>query len=367
MNEQLDVLSLFSGIGGIDLALEAVGMRVVAQCEIDKPCREVLASHWPDVPCLEDVRDVGSGIDLRPDVVAAGFPCQPVSQAGRRLAQEDSRWLWPEVARVVRELGPRYVFLENVRGLLRRGFHDVITDLAGLGFDVEWGVLRASDVGTPHRRERVFILAASPDSCGLGLARLAASDSENGELDEQPGREPDGRDLAPADSGSTGRRQDAGGAPGDEVASAGGGRERRSRHWRCSRGLQAAASSDAGSVARTQAGEREVGPGKDGEQTARGRAREAQPGAAGCAGDTFDWGVYADAVRRWQLIRGDIAPIPSDEQGRLMPEFVEWMMGYEIGWTFGSRTQRLKQLGNSVVPQCVLVPATYLAGVAHGE
>ena len=92
--------SLFSGIGGIDLGLERAGMRVAWQCERDEFCRGILRRHWPDVHCYRDVRDV-DGAAPRVDVIAAGFPCQPVSLAGKRAAQDDERWLWPEVARIV--------------------------------------------------------------------------------------------------------------------------------------------------------------------------------------------------------------------------------------------------------------------------
>jgi DNA (cytosine-5)-methyltransferase 1 len=93
------------------------------------------------------------------DVLAGGFPCQPVSHAGRRLAQDDERWLWPEVARLVRLLRPRAVLLENVPGLLTAGFGDVISDLAACGYDAEWDCIPAAAVGAPHRRDRIFVVA----------------------------------------------------------------------------------------------------------------------------------------------------------------------------------------------------------------
>jgi DNA (cytosine-5)-methyltransferase 1 len=159
----LNVLSLFSGIGGLELGLERAGMTVVGQVEIDPFCRRVLAEHWPEVPRHDDVRTCVEWwrSEPRPAVhlVAGGFPCQPASSAGLGLAQDDDRWLWPDMARVVRRLRPRYVLVENVAGLLDRGFGDVLGDLAGLGFDAEWGALSACAMGAPHPRERVLVVA----------------------------------------------------------------------------------------------------------------------------------------------------------------------------------------------------------------
>jgi DNA (cytosine-5)-methyltransferase 1 len=150
--------SLFSGIGGLDLGLERAGFDVIWQCENDPYCRQVLATHWPDVPCHEDARTL-SADTARPDLICGGFPCQPVSYAGSRLGAEDERWLWPAFARAIRLLRPRLALVENVSGLLSRGMGDVLGDLADLGYDTEWDRVAASDVGAPHRRQRVFIVA----------------------------------------------------------------------------------------------------------------------------------------------------------------------------------------------------------------
>lgn len=162
----LTVGSLFSGIGGLDLGLERAGMQIRWQVEIDGYCRRVLARHWPDVPRYSDIREL-SGHELEPvDVIAAGFPCQPVSLAGRRRGQEDARWLWTEVDRIVRVVRPRFVLLENVPGLLVRGLGDVLGGLAASGYDAEWDCLPAAAFGAPHLRDRVFIVAYCPESLG---------------------------------------------------------------------------------------------------------------------------------------------------------------------------------------------------------
>ena len=157
----LTVGSLFSGIGGLDLGLEWAGLGPVKwQVEIDPYAQAILARHWPDVPRHRDVRACGVG-NLSPvDVVCGGFPCQDVSVAGKGAGLAGARsGLWYEYARIVGELRPRYVVVENVSALAVRGLDSVLGCLAALGYDACWFPLRASDVGAPHRRERLFIVA----------------------------------------------------------------------------------------------------------------------------------------------------------------------------------------------------------------
>lgn len=150
--------SLFSGIGGLELGLERAGLgRVAWQCEVDPWCRAVLAKHWPDATRFEDVRALVDPPAV--EVLCGGFPCQPVSVAGRRLAQADDRWLWPEYARLIRVLRPRVIVAENVPGLATAGLGLVLGDLAALGYDAAWDVLSAAAVGAPHIRERLFVVA----------------------------------------------------------------------------------------------------------------------------------------------------------------------------------------------------------------
>lgn len=161
-------VSLFSGVGGLDLAAEWAGFTTLAFCERDSYCQQVLRKHWPDVPIFDDVREVTAdalreaGID-RVDLLSGGFPCQPFSFAGQRRGADDERHLWPEMCRIIREVRPRWVLAENVRGLLSidsgRTFGAILRDLASLGYRVGWCVYGARDVGAPHKRERVFIVA----------------------------------------------------------------------------------------------------------------------------------------------------------------------------------------------------------------
>ena len=151
--------SLFSGFGGLDLGLERAGMECRWQVEINEYCNRVLSARWSSVRRLRDVHDVSSGTLEAVDLICGGFPCQSVSNAGKRKAQADHRWLWPEYARVVAELRPRLVLLENVPGLLTLGGSDVAADLATLGYDAEWDIVPAEAVGAWHKRERWFCIA----------------------------------------------------------------------------------------------------------------------------------------------------------------------------------------------------------------
>jgi DNA (cytosine-5)-methyltransferase 1 len=162
----LNLLSLFAGIGGFELGLERSGaFKTVAQCEIDPFCRRVLAKHWPDVPRYEDVRTLtaarlaADGIAV--DAICGGFPCQDISYAGKGagIAEGTRSGLWYEYARLIGELRPRVVVVENVGALLSRGMDAVLGTLSSLGYDAEWENIPAWHVGLPHSRERIWIIA----------------------------------------------------------------------------------------------------------------------------------------------------------------------------------------------------------------
>ena len=170
------VLDLFSGIGGFSLGLERAGMKTVAFCEIEEFPRRVLAKHWPHVPIHHDVRELRAEHVGAVEVICGGFPCQDISVAGKGagLAGERSG-LWVEYARLVGEIRPRYVIVENVAALLGRGVGTVLGDLAALGYDSEWHCISAASVGAPHLRERVWIVAyPSRDDDARGLEQRAS-------------------------------------------------------------------------------------------------------------------------------------------------------------------------------------------------
>lgn len=154
--------SLFSGIGGLDLGLERAGMRCIWQCEVNPFARKVLQKHWPGIPCYEDVRSINGsdGSVKRPDLICGGFPCQDISYAGVGAGLDGARsGLWFEYARLIREIRPRFVLVENVAALLVRGLDRVLGSLASLGYDAEWSMLSACCLGAPHTRERMFVIA----------------------------------------------------------------------------------------------------------------------------------------------------------------------------------------------------------------
>ena len=159
-------LSLFSGIGGIDLAAHWAGFETIAFVERDPFCQQVLEKNFPGIPIHGDILEFNAKeYENQIEIVSAGFPCQPHSLAGLRKGSGDERDLWSEVVRVLRETKPRWFLGENVPGLLSsergRFFGRVVNDLAEMGYRVGWGVYGACDIGAVHRRKRVFIVAYS--------------------------------------------------------------------------------------------------------------------------------------------------------------------------------------------------------------
>lgn len=160
-------VSLFSGIGGIDLASEWAGFETVLQVEKDEFCQQILTKQWPDVPRMEDVRDVTAESvrqtvgerGIRPTLVSGGFPCQPFSSAGKRLGQKDDRDLWPQMFRIIQELRPDWILGENVANFTNMGLDRTISDLEGEGYTVRPFEIPAVAVQAPHQRMRVFIVA----------------------------------------------------------------------------------------------------------------------------------------------------------------------------------------------------------------
>ena len=176
---RLRVLDLFSGIGGFSLGLEATGgFEVVAHCEIEPFCQEILHRYWPQVKLYKDIKELNYGqletdglISKQGDIdlICGGYPCQPFSVAGRKGGEEDPRHLWPEYFRLIRELRPRYAVGENVGGHIRLGLDSVLEDLDSENYTARCFSVEAACVGAPHRRERIFWIAenmADADSNG---------------------------------------------------------------------------------------------------------------------------------------------------------------------------------------------------------
>lgn len=304
--------SLFSGTGALDLAAEEVFGAVPAWfCEYDKAPSAILAHHWPEVHNYGDVTTMDWATVPAIDILTAGYPCQPFSLAGVRKGQDDARHLWPYVAAAIRHLRPRYVLLENVRGHLSLGFGTVLGDLAALGYDAQWSIVRASAAGAPHRRERIFILAQDADRKPGDERRVTApGQAESGRPRADAGR----RDRTPAaHADSTGLERQHG-TPGTAPAK---------RH--------------------------------------------------GHAGAGTDWGKYAGAVHRWERVTGHPAPWPTVPTGRagrerMSAELPEWMMGLPPGHITAvpglSWKDQVKAAGNGVCPQQAALAFRHLLKVS---
>ena len=215
---KLTHLSLFSGIGGLDLAAEMAGFRTVGQCEWADYPTKVLEKHWPDVPRWRDIRTLtGESFHEKTglrtvDVISGGFPCQPFSVAGKRRGKEDDRYLWPEMLRVISELRPTWVIGENVAGIVNMALDQVYADLENEGYAVQALIIPACAVDAPHRRDRCAIIgcrAMERKHNGRGRRTYSLENSdcvgfgEPGVLSQQQGRakfERDGKDVAHAES-----------------------------------------------------------------------------------------------------------------------------------------------------------------------
>lgn len=160
----MNVLDLFSGIGGFSLGLERAGMETVAFCEIDPYCQLVLRKHWPEIPIYNDIKTLTaetlSRDGIAVDLICGGFPCQDVSKAGGRKGLDGARsGLWFEFRRLIGELRPQFIIVENTPGLLSLGMGTVLGDLAALRYDAEWHSIPACALGADHERDRVWIVA----------------------------------------------------------------------------------------------------------------------------------------------------------------------------------------------------------------
>lgn len=323
--------SLCSGYDGLAMGLQAVvGGDVWWQSENDKHAARILEVRYPGVPNLGDLTAVDWASVLQVDWLCAGFPCQPASAAGARKGMTDERWLWDAVAGAIQGVRPRRVLLENVPGLLTvdrgRAFERVICDLASLGYVGRYRLLRASDVGAPHRRERLFVVAESTSeqvgTSGLTRSRSphVAADSGRARLGQHPGKP----------STKEARSQD-----GDEFA---GNGPRRTP-------------ADSDDHAEGNGSASDIPEGQ--------RAESAQHGDG-------TWGAYELAITRWQQIMRRNAPRPTEpgpNGHRLAPRFVEWMMGLPAGWVTEvdiPRNAQLKALGNGCVPQQVAAAVSSL-------
>ncbi len=351
----MNVGSLFSGIGGFELGFERCGMRVAWQVEQDPYCRAVLARHFPGAQRFEDVREVGAQ-DLAPvDLICGGFPCQDLSPAGHGAGIDAARsGLWSEFARIVRELRPGYVVVENVPALLtgkgkrwdRAPVGRVLGDLAEAGYDAEWACLSAREFGAPHLRKRVWIVAYPARDAQARSAAATGAERERAGQGGAAGRaravsdaDRDGRSqglLLGTGPGERSRPADAfGRGPVEALADAEGDPERpRLRQGGSSqkrRGRPRDCGCAGGAVADAERGGRQRGS----DQPRRGHPQ--RPPAVGREGP-------ADASR------GD-----QEERSReRLPASEGWGVEPDVGRVADgvpNRVDRLAALGNALVPQ----------------
>ena len=372
---KLKLGELFAGYGGLGMAVEEVFDAELAwYAEFDDAPSKIMAHHWPGVPNHRDVTAVDWSQVEPVDIISGGSPCQDLSAAGRRAGMTEGTRsnLWVSMREAIATIKPTYVVWENVRGAysanatsevefcpgcmgshggdgepVLRALGRVLGDLHDLGFDAEWRGLRAADVGAPHGRFRVFILAT------------------------RRGAEPSNTDHA----GLEGQRDSSGTAPSErrghvgESANASDSTSENSDCPTCGQRWESAPGQAEGGRARPDTSGRSGAPVAHAEATAEppgiggreGRAEHAREQARPDAierGPSTDWGVYAPAIRRWEALRGT-APAPTElttkGKHRLNAEFASWMMGLEPGHVTKvpgiTRNEQLKAIGNGVVPQ----------------
>jgi DNA-cytosine methyltransferase len=394
--ESLKVLDIFSGIGGFSLGLERAKMETVAFCEIEPYCQSILKKHWPNSRIFSDIKILNkellqeSGV-AEIDIIAGGFPCQDISCAGKQRGIDGSRsGLWKEFKRLIDELKPKYAIIENVANLRSRGLVTVLQDLWQIGYDVQWHCIPASAIGAPHRRDRIWIIAY-PDSkgnnrlpCGEKKAYAMSGNSRNSEkfsdtnsarcdcYQGTPGRKngEKGWQECPADS-VTGRNTIA----GEEfsIHETGFGKETKTEELHEGKTILANTNCTRQMVIRGTDREftQESGCGGINSSGCRSNDRgqhkscpNAEMADTNCA--------ILQGYRRFEetrqilsqeavgLLRSTVGVmewgiepnIPRLKDGRLNPDWVEWLMGFPEGWSEGgSRKQRLVALGNAVVPQ----------------
>ncbi len=400
--------SLFSGAGGLDLAVEQVtGATAAWHVEADPHASSVLAARWPGVPNHGDVSAVDWSAVEPVDVLCGGFPCQDLSIAGRGAGiKEGTRsGLWYRFVDAIRVLRPRLVVVENVRALLVRGFDAVLGCLADLGYDASWTCLPASAVGACHRRERVFLVAwPAADAEGAGRnERTSLRPFRRRESDDSWGClvvTADGLRREGSVSGAFGDdgRDDPGSVrvtdllPTPEASDSTGGRVSKemggTRPSGAKRAITLATAirhlDDAVALLPTPV-VNDMGDGKTVEwwEGWKASAREKHGNGNGHgnslsievrrSGTTLTdgvtsvaWGHYAPAIARHEAAFGRPAPHPVDDKGRLSPLLVEWMMGWPAGWVTDVLPRRpaLRVCGNAVVPAQAAAALRHLLGEA---
>jgi DNA (cytosine-5)-methyltransferase 1 len=306
--------SLCTGYGGLDMAVEKYfGAETLWTSEIDKNASIVVQERIKK-PNLGDLKKINWETVEPIDILTAGYPCQPFSHAGQRKGTTDERHIWPSILEAIGTLRPKYIILENVRGHLSLGFKEVLKDLAICGYDAIWRIVRASDAGAPHRRERLFIIAQPTNADGERRV-IRAHETERHQRQSQSEFGECCEIVTDADGGACQESR----------------RANRSIHGKTVKGIDGANWNEHGSCIES------IGDTDNEHQPYDGQMSQ--------LGSRF-------ASRCEMRMRG--TPNPLDLDGKLNPVFVEYMMGLPEGWVTSlpiSRSQQLKILGNGVVPQ----------------
>lgn len=371
MKHKLTVGSLFAGIGGFELGFESTGrFETLWQVERDKYASRVLAKHWPNVRRHDDVCTWPNETTEPVDVLLAGFPCQDISYAGKGAGLNGKRsGLFYEVMRIVREMGPRFVVLENVSALLTRGMGDVLGSLCSLGFDAEWEIVSAESVGARHRRDRVFIIGWNTDGehvkavGGVQERQVADSGGSGGNL-------ADSLSAGTRDQNGTTRRQKRESADASEPATL----RQRDRETMPKRidasGGDTRDVSDSDSERGRKNVERDTipsGSARSGFFNAEKRTRDVSDSGVEQRERLSEKTVCGERTLSRESRRGisderEVAPTLG-ALGRVADGFSLWLDEPRIGRTavgMVKRADRLRCLGNAIVPQVAQVVAERL-------
>lgn len=324
---KLTHLSLFSGIGGLDLAAEWAGIQAVGQCEWAEYPTKVLERHWPDVQKWKDIRTLtGESFYERTgrrtvDVISGGFPCQPFSVAGKQRGKEDDRYLWPEMVRVIKELRPTWVIGENVAGIVRMALADILSELEACGYRTRAFLIPACAVGARHRRYRVAIVAHSDRSGQLYRQnKIKPAKGREQERKKEAGFIGGGEDVQHPNG--TGRKEQHTAAESDKKRFAG---------WGCDAGASILSNTNNGF---SECKNEKIQPGSD---------------TAYCSGT-------GKRKRSAESVLGGVADGISSGLDRDLDFIIDYYWDIEpdiprIATGVEHRVDRLKCLGNAVVPQ----------------
>jgi len=370
----MKVLDLFSGIGGFSLGLECAGWETVAFCEIEPSCHKVLSKYWSDVPIFKDVTKLSAAdITSSVDVICGGFPCQDISVAGKKAGIGGLRsGLWKEYLRLINEIRPKYAIIENVANLRSHGLITVLQDLWQIGYNAEWHCISASALGAPHQRDRIWIIAY-PDSqrckCRWDNREERPVQNDQKRYDSQihqerskwqsgsgqiceiladtNGTSQSGLSIGTQEkfslSGNNGKNNDMANSHSSGKMGIRGADCTASQECRCRRINGGGSRADDRGNDKPSSHEELANPNSEGLQGYR------KTGG-------FSQILTQEAVSMFRSSRGNqwwgLEPdIPRLADGKLNPDWVEWLMGFPISWTEGlTRKQRLVALGNALVP-----------------